>query len=136
MIAEMEIKGFNPTTGAIFLDPNRNSPRAQEFVEGLGAPIVGQEHAVRQVSGLYKDFLTGMNPINRPIGTMLLLGTTDYGKTRVVEAAAEVVIVRSFVNCLRLRHSSTLPFSCSQQLTNGSVIALQRARGLNQRTRC
>jgi hypothetical protein len=133
MIAEMEIKGFNPTTGAIFLDPNRNSPRAQEFAEGLRAPIVGQERAVRQVSGLYQTFLAGMNPINRPIGTMLFLGPTDYGKTRVVEASAEVVIDRSFVNCPRLRHSSAFALLYFQHLRNGSVIALHRARGLAQK---
>ena len=124
MIAEMEIKGFNPTTGAIFLDPNRNSPRAQEFAEGLRAPIVGQERAVRQVSGLYQTFLAGRNPINRPIGTMLFLGPTDYGKTRVVEAAAEVVIDRSFVNCPRLRQCSKFALLDFQGLTNGKVIAL------------
>jgi len=33
MISEIEIKEFNPSTGAIFLDPNRNSPRTQEFAE-------------------------------------------------------------------------------------------------------
>jgi hypothetical protein len=124
MIAEMEIKGFNPTTGAIFLDPNRNSPRAQEFAEGLRAPMVGQERAVRQVSGLYQTFLAGVNPINRPIGTMLFLGPTDYGKTRVVEAAAEVVIDRSFANCPTLRQCSKFALLDSQRLTNGRVIAL------------
>src|SRR5215510_12331384 len=91
MISEIEIKGFNPTTGAIFLDPNRNSPRAQEFAAGLRARIVGQERAVNEMSSLYQIFLAGMNPSNRPIGTMLFLGPTGSGKTRVVEAAAQVL---------------------------------------------
>src|SRR5262245_36180458 len=91
MIGEMEIKESSPSTGAIFLDPNRNSPRAQEFAEGLGARIVGQERAVRQMSNLYQIYLAGMNSLNRPIGTMLFLGPTGSGKTRVVEAAAEVL---------------------------------------------
>ena len=128
MIAEMEIKGFNPTTGAIFLDPNPNSSRAQEFAEGLRAPIVGQERAVRQVGGLYQTFLPGMNPINRPIGTMLFLGPTDYGKTRVAEAAAEVLIARSFVNCPRLRQRSMSALLDFQGVTNGRVIALSPVR--------
>jgi hypothetical protein len=132
MIAEMKIKGFNPTTGAIFMDPSRNSPRVQEFAEGLRAPIVGQERAVRHVSALDQTFLARMNPINRPIGTMSFLGPTNYGKTRVVEAAAEVVIDRSFVNCPRLRHSSALALFYFQQLRNGSVIALHRARGFKR----
>jgi ATP-dependent Clp protease ATP-binding subunit ClpA len=43
------------------------------------------------MSSLYQIFLAGMNPLNRPIGTMLFLGPTGSGKTRVVEAAAEVL---------------------------------------------
>jgi hypothetical protein len=65
-----------------------------------------------------------MNPIKQPIGTMLFLGPTDYVKTRLGEAAAEVVIDRSFVNCPRLRQSSALALLCFQSLTNGQVIAL------------
>src|SRR3712207_9565015 len=41
--------------------------------------------------GLYQISLAGMNPPNRPVGTMLFLGPTGSGKTRVVEAAAEVL---------------------------------------------
>jgi hypothetical protein len=137
MIAEMEIKGFDPTTGSIFVDPNRNSPRAQEFAEGLRTSIVGQERAVRQVSGLYQTFLAGTNPINRPIGTMLFLGRTDYGKTRVVETSAEVVIERSFANCPEPHQFSALSSLYFQQLTNGSVIALSFVRDLNRKeARC
>ena len=109
MISEIEIKGFNPTTEAIFLDPNRNSPRAQEFAEGLRARIVGQERAVRQMSSLYQIFLAGMNPLNRPIGTMLFLGPTGSGKTRVVEAAAEVLFgdanAMVKIDCAEFQHS-------------------------------
>ena len=76
------------------LDPNQKSPRAQEFEDKLTARIVGQERAVRRLSGLYQIYLAGMNAANRPIGTMLFLGPTGSGKTRVVEAAAEVFIWR------------------------------------------
>src|SRR5260370_9356786 len=75
----------------VFLDPEQKSPRAQDFEERLSARIVGQERAVRRVSGLYQIFLAGMNPLNRPIGTMLFLGPTGSGKTRVIEAAAAVL---------------------------------------------
>src|SRR2546428_8805470 len=75
----------------VFLDPEQKSPRAQDFEERLGARIVGQERAVRRMTGLYQIFLAGMNPINRPIGTMLFLGPTGPGKTPVIEAAAEVL---------------------------------------------
>src|SRR5437660_8793331 len=93
----------------VFLDPDQKSPRAQDFEERLGARIVGQERAVRRVSGLYQIFLAGMNPPNRPIGTMLFLGPTGSGKTRVIEAAAEVLyadpngIVK--IDCAEFQHS-------------------------------
>src|SRR5437762_10657497 len=90
MIAEMEIGKLAETMGTVFLDPDQKSPRAQDFEERLSARIVGQERAVRRMSGLYQIFFAGMNPINRPIGTMLFLGPTGSGKTRVIEAAAEV----------------------------------------------
>ena len=109
MIGEMEIKVSNPTTAAIFLDPNRNSPRAQEFAEGLGARIVGQQDAVRQLSGIYQTFLAKMNPPGRPIGTMLFLGPTGSGKTRIIEAAAEILFddpnAMVKIDCAEFQHS-------------------------------
>ena len=108
MIAAMEKqKRTNPET--VFLDPDQKSPRAQEFEEKLGARIVGQERAVRRMSGLYQIFLAGMNPLNRPVGTMLFLGPTGSGKTRVVEAAAEVLygdpnaVIK--IDCAEFQHS-------------------------------
>ena len=93
----------------VFLDPEQKSPRAQDFEERLGARIVGQERAVRRVSSLYQIFLAGMNPPNRPIGTMLFLGPTGSGKTRVIEAASEVLyadpngVVK--IDCAEFQHS-------------------------------
>jgi len=109
MISEMEIEKLNETMGTVFLDPDQKSPRAQEFEERLSARIVGQERAVRRMSGLYQIFLAGMNPPNRPIGTMLFLGPTGSGKTRVIEAAAEVLfgdanaVVK--IDCAEFQHS-------------------------------
>ena len=93
----------------VFLDPDQKSQRAQEFEERLGARIVGQERAVRRMSGLYQIFLAGMNPPARPIGTMLFLGPTGSGKTRVIEAASEVLfgdpngVVK--IDCAEFQHS-------------------------------
>src|SRR5258707_10786272 len=109
MISEMEIEKLNKTMGTVFLDPDQKSPRAQDFEERLYGRIVGQERAVRRMSGLYQIFLAGMNPPNRPIGTMLFLGPTGSGKTRVIEAAAEVLygdanaIVK--IDCAKFQHS-------------------------------
>ena len=111
MLAESEVtktRDMN-TTGTVFLDPDQKSPRAQDFEERLTARIVGQERAVRRMSGLYQIFLAGMNPPNRPIGTMLFLGPTGSGKTRVIEAAAEVLygdpnaVVK--IDCAEFQHS-------------------------------
>lgn len=96
-------------TNTVLLDPDQKSPRAQEFEEKLSARIVGQERAVRRMSGLYQIFLAGMNPPNRPVGTMLFLGPTGSGKTRVVEAAAEVLfgdpnaVIK--IDCAEFQHS-------------------------------
>jgi ATP-dependent Clp protease ATP-binding subunit ClpA len=108
MIATMEKQKRN-NTETVFLDPDQKSPRAQEFEEKLSARIVGQERAVRRMSGLYQIFLAGMNPMNRPVGTMLFLGPTGSGKTRVVEAAAEVLfgdpnaVIK--IDCAEFQHS-------------------------------
>ncbi|HEY2962368.1 MAG TPA: AAA family ATPase [Pyrinomonadaceae bacterium] len=109
MLAEMDMTRATNNPGTIFLDPDQKSPRAQDFEERLTARIVGQERAVRRMSGLYQIFLAGMNPPNRPIGTMLFLGPTGSGKTRVIEAAAEVLygdpnaVVK--IDCAEFQHS-------------------------------
>ena len=91
------------------LDPTQKSPRAQEFEDKLTARIVGQERAVRRLSGLYQIYLAGLNATNRPIGTMLFLGPTGSGKTRVVEAAAEVLFNEPYaivkIDCAEFQHS-------------------------------
>jgi ATP-dependent Clp protease ATP-binding subunit ClpA len=97
------------TEKGILLDPERKSPRAAEFEDKLSALIVGQERAVRRMSGLFQIYLAGMNNPARPIGTMLFLGPTGSGKTRVVEAASEVLfgephsIVK--IDCAEFQHS-------------------------------
>ena len=109
MISEMEIGRSNETRRTIFLDPEKKSPRAQEFAESLGACIVGQERAVRQMSNFYQIFLAGMNLTSRPVGTMLFLGPTGSGKTRVIEAAAEALFgdpnAMIKIDCAEFQHS-------------------------------
>ena len=93
----------------ILLDPDQKSPRAKDFEDKLSGFIVGQERAVRRMSGLFQIYLAGMNNPARPIGTMLFLGPTGSGKTRVVEAAAEVLfgdphaVVK--IDCAEFQHS-------------------------------
>jgi ATP-dependent Clp protease ATP-binding subunit ClpA len=97
------------TAKGVLLDPDRKSPRAAEFEQKLSALIVGQERAVRRLSGLFQIYLAGMNNPARPIGTMLFLGPTGSGKTRVVEAATEVLLNDPHavvkIDCAEFQHS-------------------------------
>lgn len=108
----MKSETANKKAGAskgILLDPDRKSPRAKEFEDKLSALIVGQERGVRRLSGLFQIYLAGMNNPQRPIGTMLFLGPTGSGKTRVVEAASEVLFADPHsvvkIDCAEFQHS-------------------------------
>ncbi len=93
----------------VLLDPDLKSPRAKDFEDRLMGQIVGQERAVRRMSGLFQIYLAGMNNPTRPLGTLLFLGPTGSGKTRVVEAASEVLfgdtntVVK--IDCAEFQHS-------------------------------
>jgi ATP-dependent Clp protease ATP-binding subunit ClpB len=108
MITET-VEHYAVTEESFFLDPDIKGPRAQEFEEKLAARIVGQELAVSRMSNTFQTFLAGMNPIHRPVGTMLFLGPTGTGKTRVVEAAAEAIfgdmdaVIK--IDCAEFQHS-------------------------------
>jgi ATP-dependent Clp protease ATP-binding subunit ClpB len=91
------------------LDPELRSLESQEFDSALRARIVGQEEAVRAVTDLYQVFSAGMNSPGRPVGNFLFLGPTGSGKTRIVEAAAEILfgdpraVIK--VDCAEFQHS-------------------------------
>lgn len=93
----------------IRLNPDLKSPRASDFESRLMSRIVGQERAVRRIANLYQIHLAGLANPGRPVGTMLFLGPTGSGKTRVVEAAAEVLYNDSNavikVDCAEFQHS-------------------------------
>ncbi len=71
--------------------------------------VVGQEEGVRAVADLYQVFRAGMNSTGRPVGNLLFLGPTGSGKTRIVEAAAEILfgdpraVIK--VDCAEFQHS-------------------------------
>jgi ATP-dependent Clp protease ATP-binding subunit ClpB len=93
----------------VLLNPELKSSRGREFEQMLSNRIIGQQRAVQRMSGLYQMFLAGMSHVGRPIGTMLFLGPTGTGKTRVVEAAAEVLfgdptaVIK--IDCAEFQHS-------------------------------
>src|SRR5712692_9247767 len=91
------------------LDPTRRSLESQEFEAALRRRIVGQEEGVRAVVDLYQVFCAGMSSAGRPVGNLLFLGPTGSGKTRIVEAGAEILFGDSRalikVDCAEFQHS-------------------------------
>jgi ATP-dependent Clp protease ATP-binding subunit ClpA len=71
--------------------------------------IVGQDEAIQQIVNIYQMHLTGLNPPGRPIGNFLFLGPTGSGKTRIVEAAAEILMKNPRgvikIDCAEFQHS-------------------------------
>jgi len=100
---------MSKTGERIILDPNIKSSEAQDFEDKLSARVVGQERAVRRIASLYQIYLSGMASPGRPIGNLLFLGPTGPGKTRVVEAAAEILFGDSKaamkIDCAEFQHS-------------------------------
>jgi ATP-dependent Clp protease ATP-binding subunit ClpA len=73
----------------VIVMPNRPSPN--DLSAQLGARIVGQPHAMEKIVPYVRMHQAGLAPEGRPIGIFLLLGPTGTGKTRTVEALAEVL---------------------------------------------
>lgn len=78
-------------SATVALDPSRHGEATREFEAFLRSRIVGQDAAIEAVTEMYQMFLVGMNPPDRPIGSLLFLGPTGSGKTYVVEVVAEAL---------------------------------------------
>lgn len=91
------------------LDPSKRSTDTLDFQSALRTKIVGQEEGVQALVDLYQVFRAGLNSPGRPVGNLLFLGPTGSGKTRIVEAAAEILFgdPRSIVkvDCAEFQHS-------------------------------
>jgi len=91
------------------LDPSRHSYESQQFESAMRRRIVGQEEGVRALVDLYQVYCAGMSSTGRPVGNLLFLGPTGSGKTRIVEAAAEILfgdpraVIK--VDCAEFQHS-------------------------------
>jgi ATP-dependent Clp protease ATP-binding subunit ClpB len=91
------------------LDPTIRSNDTRDFHQSLRARIVGQEEGVQALVDLYQVFCAGLNSPGRPVGNLLFLGPTGSGKTRIVEAAAEILfgdprlVIK--VDCAEFQHS-------------------------------
>jgi len=91
------------------LDPTIRSNDTCDFHSSLRAKIVGQEEGVQSLVDMFQVFCAGLNSPGRPVGNLLFLGPTGSGKTRIVEAAAEILFgdARTVikVDCAEFQHS-------------------------------
>jgi len=91
------------------LDTAKRSSASCHFEDALRHKIVGQEEAVQALADIYQVFCAGLHSPAHPIGNLLFLGPTGSGKTRIVEAAAEILFGDSRamlkVDCAEFQHS-------------------------------
>jgi ATP-dependent Clp protease ATP-binding subunit ClpA len=96
-------------TGDLSLNPNIRSAETVEFQKALREKIVGQDEGIQALVELFQVFTAGLNSPGRPVGNLLFLGPTGSGKTRIVEAAAEILfgspraVIK--IDCAEFQHS-------------------------------
>src|SRR6202166_3020147 len=73
------------------LDAARRSATDCQFELAMRKKIVGQDEAVQALVDIYQVFCAGLHSPGHPVGNLLFLGPTGSGKTRTVEAAAEIL---------------------------------------------
>jgi ATP-dependent Clp protease ATP-binding subunit ClpB len=97
------------STQLLSLDPSVRSTDSVEFETALRSKIVGQDEGVLALVDLYQVFRAGLNSPGRPVGNLLFLGPTGSGKTRLVEAAAEILFgdrkAVTKIDCAEFQHS-------------------------------
>jgi ATP-dependent Clp protease ATP-binding subunit ClpA len=69
----------------------RADGKTSEILTKLGGKVIGQPQALSAIVPYVHMYQAGLSPEGRPVGVFLLLGPTGTGKTRTVEALAEVL---------------------------------------------
>src|SRR5438876_9751713 len=83
--------------GAGMEDWNSKNPDSErpdtstDLVERLSQKVVGQPSALKYIVPYVQMYQAGLAPEGRPVGIFLLLGPTGTGKTKTVEALAEIL---------------------------------------------
>jgi ATP-dependent Clp protease ATP-binding subunit ClpB len=75
------------------VDHQAMGKQAQRLTKGLSRLVVGQEGAIREIATAYQTHETEMGDPSLPACSMLFLGPTGSGKTRIVEALAECMVM-------------------------------------------
>src|ERR1700682_172793 len=80
------------------VDPRPSSPRtprplvaSSDLITLLSQKVVGQSAATQAIVPYVYMYQSGLAPEGRPAGVFLLLGPTGTGKTKTVEAIAELL---------------------------------------------
>jgi ATP-dependent Clp protease ATP-binding subunit ClpA len=93
----------------VLLDPKKTGASSQFLETGLRRLVIGQDEAVNKIVNIYQMFESGMCAPGRPVGSLLFLGPTGTGKTRIVEATAETLVGNPRavikVDCAEFQHS-------------------------------
>lgn len=91
-----------PPTGAPLLEPTA-------LRDAIARKVVGQQHAIQAVVDAYSIWRASFHDTDRPISSFLFPGPTGVGKTRLVEAFAEVLFGSSKemlkIDCAEYQHS-------------------------------
>src|ERR1700679_2548374 len=91
------------------LDPAQTGAEAEKLDLDLRKRIIGQDAAIEQIINIYQTHLAGMSSPGRPTCTLLFLGPTGSGKTRLVEATSESLLgdPRAVIkiDCAEFQHS-------------------------------
>jgi ATP-dependent Clp protease ATP-binding subunit ClpB len=121
------------------LNPAQTGREAERLEADLRKRVIGQEEAIQQVLRIYQTHLAGLSSAARPVGTLLFLGLTGSGKTRMVEAVAESLVgdARAVikVDCAEFQHSheiAKLIGSPPGYLGHRETHAVLRQEALNQ----
>lgn len=67
----------------------------------LKEQVIGQDHVVQQITPSIKRAVAGLNDENRPIASMLFLGPTGVGKTKMAQVLSKELSVEP-MNLIRL----------------------------------
>lgn len=78
-----------PASSAKSKKPTEAPPN--DLVALLSQKVIGQPAAMKYIVPYVEMFQAGLAPDGRPVGVFLLLGPTGTGKTKTVEALAEVL---------------------------------------------
>ncbi len=78
-------------TLTVSVKPRRPAPEGNDLLRQLMDRVIGQRPAMSLIVPYVNMYQAGLAPEGRPAGVFLLLGPTGTGKTRTVEALAEVL---------------------------------------------